>query len=530
MTAPPRAIPPAALTALLVVVLLLGCSFRLHDLGGKLVWHDEVATLIFAAGFPIDEWKAALYTGDVVDVSAVQRFQQLDPERGVLVTLRGLAEHDPQHPPTYYVMARAWVRWLGEGIGSLRLLSVLASLLGLLGMHALCWELSRSRRVAWTGTALLAVSPFFVLYAQEAREYALWATLILGSNAALLRAIRITEAATAILPTRAWILYGFLTLLSLYTSFSTAAVILGQVLYIVLRERGRPNRVSLSAAASLSVCALLFLPWALNLLRNYEAFEVSMRWSKEIVIPTGSLLRILALNLSRPLIDFWPDLESAGAWIGVLAAVAVFAWAVLALCRAAPWERVLLVLCVLVLPTAIHLVPDLLFGGIRSLSTRYLTPSLLMLLVALAWWLGATLSSRRGGAAILAGVFAVLIASCWHNARLEAVWTKGVSCSLPEVARVINASDRPLLVGGIETHSPGNLLAISGRLDPGTKMQFLTIPDERAYELAEHEGDIYFLGPNVLLRQRLEEREQVRFELLVEDLFLQLWRAHPREG
>ena len=45
-----------------------------------------------------------------------------------------------------------------------------------------------------------------------------------------------------------------------------------------------------------------------------------MRWSKDIVIPRASLLRLLALNLSRPVIDFWADLHSPAAWVGVLAA------------------------------------------------------------------------------------------------------------------------------------------------------------------------------------------------------------------
>ncbi len=528
MTSRPSLRTPAATVVLLAVLLLLGGWFRAHELGDRLVWHDEIATVHMVAGYSISEWKEALYTGEVVDVSEVQRFQKLNRDRSVWDIVQELATHDPQHPPTYYVLVAVWGRLVGEGIGQIRMLSVLGSLLGLWAMYALCWELSMSRRVAWTGTAALAVSPFFVLYAQEAREYSLWATAILASNALLLRAIRRTEEGDGV-PAKSWAAYGLMTMLSLYTSFASAAVILGQVLYIILRERGRPNRVSLSAAGTLAVAAVGFLPWALNLLRNYETFAISMKWSKEIVIPTSSLLRIFALNLSRPFVDFWADLETAVAWIGVLGAVALCVWAVVSLVREAPLERVLLILCVLILPTAIHLVPDLLFGGIRSLSTRYLTPSLLMLLVALAWLLGAPQRKPRVAMGLAAAVFAVMIASCWHNDRQEATWAKGVSYSLPEVARVLNAADRPLLVGGIEIHSPGNLLALSTRLDDGTKMQFLRIADERAYELAEHDGEIFFMGPNVLLRARLEEREQVRFELLVEDLFLQLWKAHPAE-
>ncbi len=517
---------PRATVVLLSGLLLLGGWLRMHDLDDKLVWHDEIATVILAAGYSIDEWKQALYTGEVVDVDAVHHFQRLNRDRSVGDAIAELARHDPQHPPMYYLLASSWVRAVGEGIGRLRTLSVLASLLGLFAMFQLTWELARSRRVAWLATGALAVSPFFVLYAQEAREYSLWATLILATTGALLRAIRKTEERPSI-PIGAWALYGLLTVASLYTSFSSAAVILGQVLFVFLRVKGRPDRMSLSAAGTLAIAALAFLPWALNLLRNYEAFEASMRWSKEIVIPTTSLLRIFALNLSRPFVDFWADLETLPAWIGVLAAVALCLWAVVSLVRELPWERTLLVLCVLILPTAIHLVPDLLFGGIRSLSTRYLTPTLLMLLVSMAWLVGSPQRRPNVAKGLGAVLLAVMVASSVHNNRQEVVWSKGVSASLPDVARVLNASERPLLVAGIEAHTPGNMLALSTRLDPGTKLQFLRIPDERAYELVEHDGDLYFLGPNVLLRQRLEEREQVRFELLLEDLFVQLWKAHP---
>jgi uncharacterized membrane protein len=177
----------------IAAVLILGVFFRFYGLGHKLLWHDELATRVFAAGYTVEEWKAALYTGEIFDVSEVQKYQRHNPSRSVAEATRDLAENDPQHPPLYYVLTRIWVTLFGDGLGTLRALSAWVSLLCLGGMYWLSRELFDSPRAAWMSVALLSLSPFFVLYAQEAREYALWTLLILLSNAGLLWAIRRTE-------------------------------------------------------------------------------------------------------------------------------------------------------------------------------------------------------------------------------------------------------------------------------------------------------------------------------------------------
>ena len=198
----------------------------------------------------------------------------------------------------------------------------------------MAWELFDDRRVAWAAVLAVALSPYFVLYAREAREYALWGALTLAANAQLLRALRHTTASTR-RQIAEWGAFALLTALSLYTAFSAAGVILGQVLFICWRERLRFTWASLSAAGAMAVAALLFLPWALVLHARLEAFQASMAWSRDIVIPRTELLSLLASNLSRPLVDGWAD-ASGAAWIAVAAAVLLLAVATASLLRAAP--------------------------------------------------------------------------------------------------------------------------------------------------------------------------------------------------
>ncbi len=511
--------------ALIVLALVIGIFFRFEHLEKKLIWHDEVGTRLFVAGLKIDDWARVLYTGQAIDVEVIRSIH--GHPKGALDTIRSLVRDDPQHPPLYYILAGIWVRAFGDDIATLRLLSALFSLLTFPAIHWLCRELFSSARIAWTGTALIAVSPFFVLYAQEAREYSLWFVLILFGNAALLRAIRLTvQGAVSPRLASAWALFTLITVMGLYTALATVSVMIASAAYILVREKFRATRITLMGAGALAASAILFLPWASALMMRWDAFQVSMSWSKVISIPNSSLLTILALNLSRPIVDFWPDRENISAAVGISLAAALTIWALVFLIRRAPLQTGALVLSLIFVPILMLLGPDLLFGGIRSVSARYITPSLIGVELALAYLFSA---GDEGGRDRIRGVafflaIGVGIASCFHNSRQQVVWTKGISYHLPQVAAIINESQSPLVVGNRERHHPGNLLALSYLLKPGTRMQFLAT--EENYMLPRP-FTVFLYSPTDQFRRALEERENVHTRLLMEDLHLQLWIVEP---
>jgi uncharacterized membrane protein len=507
---------PRALVAALAFALLLGGGLRLYGLDDKVFWHDEVYSTLFAAGYQSHDWQEVLWTGDVVPIADVQRFLRPAPDRGVFDTVAGLARDEPQHPPLYYVLARTWVGLIGDGVARLRLLSALLGLLAIPAMFWLADELYCDRRRAWAAAALMALSPFFVLYAQESREYVLWGILTVCSTAQLLRAIRHSDARSG--EVREWTAFALITALSLYTAFSAAAVILGQVVFICLRERLRFTRLSLSAAAAMAGAALLFLPWAVVLHARLEAFSASMAWSRTIVIPRTELLALFGSNLSRSIVDFWADATGL-AWGLVVAAVAVLATGAVSMVRSVPWRKAALPVLVGLAPVVILLVPDLLFGGIRSISARYLTPTLAMGLLAVAGLVG----SRRGD--ILVGIVAVVAgASCLHNAGTDSPWTKGISRNLPVVAEAINASTSPLIVANRERHHPGNLLALSAILNPDAAVQVLAMQD--AIEpLPAGFTNVYLFSPTPQYRDELTALEGVTLTPLHQDLHMELWRV-----
>ena len=104
----------------------------------------------------------------------------------------------------------------------------------------------------------------------------------------------------------------------------------------------------------------------------------------------------------------------------------------------------------------------------------------------------------------------------------RSLWTKGISVGLPAIAAQINTTDHALVIGNMELHHPGNVLALCRLLEPGTQVQFLG----PGVEYALPEGrEVFLYAPIVEPRQQLEAREHVRTELVYEDAHATLWRV-----
>lgn len=504
--------------AALLALLGLGLGLRLCGLEAQILWHDEIYTKFFVSGHRAAEWKAALFTGQILDVSEVLAFQTHSEDKGLIATVLGLAHDEPQHPPLYYALLRVWIMWFGDGTGAIRMLSVLCGVLIIPAMYWFARELYASgppeqdpplTPAAIIAAALVTTSPLFVRYAQEAREYALWSVLVLAASAALFRAIRNPENL------RSWIVFSALTAISLYTSLSTVAVMGAQALFILLRERARFTRTSIAAAAALAGSLLLFLPWIFLIFEHFESFQASMAWSGQIVVPRFQIVSTLGMSVSRPFLDFVDEPDNLAAAL-IIASVLFFLASAFFSLRRAPRDARIYLIVLSVFPVCLLLVPDLVFGGIRSVSTRYLMPSLLALLAAAAFWL-----RTRPIAAL------VLLSLGFGNSLYNTTrpsWTKGISMSLPLIAESINRADRPLVVGNMERHHPGNLIALCHLLKPGTKLQFL---DHGVRYNVPRDFDVFLFSPIPPFLDDLKSREHRSTTVLFEDLHASLHRVDP---
>jgi uncharacterized membrane protein len=154
------------------------------------------------------------------------------------------------HPPLYYVLLHSWITLFGSGEAAVRIPSVLASL----GTILLTFFLGRrlaGNRVGILAAGLLAVSPFQVMAAQEARMYAFLTLFTVGASYALWLALE--EAAW-----RRWAAYAIFMAMALYTHYFAALLVLAQAAYIAVFEPSRENRRQW--LFWVAVAAALYLP------------------------------------------------------------------------------------------------------------------------------------------------------------------------------------------------------------------------------------------------------------------------------
>jgi 4-amino-4-deoxy-L-arabinose transferase-like glycosyltransferase len=160
---------------------------------------------------------------------------------------------DLGNPPLHPIVLRLWSRAFGDGDVALRSFSAVVGILTIPLLFVVARRIA-SPRVALVATAILAVSPVHVYFAQEARTYTLVTLLCLLSVEMLLRSLAA--------PGRALPLAGYAaaTFLSVYAHYFAFFVVLAQVVYVLL-ERPADRRSLRGLVLALGAAALLYLTW-----------------------------------------------------------------------------------------------------------------------------------------------------------------------------------------------------------------------------------------------------------------------------
>lgn len=444
-----------------IILIALGVFFRFANLDQKVYWGDETVTSLRLSGFTLKELKARVLDEEI-RVEELQKYQYPNKEKRAIHTVMGLAAEEPQHPPLYFLMARWWVQWLGSSVAVTRSFSAVVSLLTLPLIFWLCQELFRSASVGWVAVMLIAVSPFHVLYAQEARSYSLWTVTILLSSAALLRAIRLGTRGS-------WGVYAVTLALGLYTFLLSGIVALGHGIYVVAGgfKRAKIRDYLLASIAGI----LLFTPWVVAVVASLSEADETTSWTKTSV-DFKSLIKTWLLNLSRLFVDFNYNFVTRNLLMYVVigALVILVGYSLYSL-RHTP-KRTWLFIYLLIGMTALSLVlPDLILGGIRSSVARYLIPCYLGIQLAIAHLLATQMTTgTRYWQQIWRIVTVVLltggIVSCAVSSQATVWWNKYNAIHRPEVARLVNQTESPLLITAWYAFVP-----FSHVLDPKVRLQ-----------------------------------------------------------
>ncbi len=206
--------------------------------------HVLLATVVLLAVLPRLYSSSALWLDEALSVGIARR-----PVPDLLAALRRDGS-----PPLYYLLLHGWTSVLGTSDLAVRALSTVFSLATL----PLVWLVGRrlgGTLVAGTALLLVAVSPFAVRYATEARMYALVQLLVTGGLLAVLRALERPSLARLAPVALASGLLALTHYWSLFLLGATAAVLL------VLARRAPDPAPARRTLAGLAAGGVLFLPW-----------------------------------------------------------------------------------------------------------------------------------------------------------------------------------------------------------------------------------------------------------------------------
>jgi uncharacterized membrane protein len=160
----------------LIGILAVGILLRFTHLALKPLWTDELLTALFASGHsPIDLPLDAVFAP--ADITTLLAFEPTETCPQIAATVA----RESTHPPLFFCSIHTWLRWLQPF--SVSLAWQLRSLPAMLGVAAIAamYALNRvafSPAAGLAAAALMAVSPFCVYLAQEARHYTLPMLLI----------------------------------------------------------------------------------------------------------------------------------------------------------------------------------------------------------------------------------------------------------------------------------------------------------------------------------------------------------------
>lgn len=511
----------------LALLLAIGVGFRFYNLDKKVFWADETRSALRVAGFSTPEMLDELPRRELWAPEELQKFQRLNDGHGVMATLRSLATDDPKHPPLFYVLLRVWCGAFGDSVFAMRFLAALISLLIFPALWWLCRELffedENQQPITLVALALLALSPFHILYAQEAREYSIWTVAIFVSCALLLRALRLGER-------KWWIAYGFSLALGMYAHTLHITLWLVHATFVLALHR----RQFVPFFCASLLAGVLFLPWALIIVQRQAELVENTMW---LAFDGGKLFLVKAwvfifssLFLDASHSQLWPA-ESGAAmalnWFSRLMRLVVFgviAFSIWTLRRRASQQNTLLILLLIGVPFLILVLPDLLFGGVRSAIGRFMLPTYLGIHLAVAILIAGKLNTpaRKPWAGVLGLLLLTGFISCSLSSQAEAWWNKAGSYSVPRVARTVNAAKDPLVV----TNSNQNFLALNRRLEPHVRLHLAEENgpqnfDVRRFTAAQNFGAIFFYAPPEALHKNLQRQG---FALEKADADDVLWR------
>lgn len=280
---------------LLLAAILLGFAVRIYRLDYQSIWWDEARSITTA--------RAGL--------SAIWAMPETTSYN---------------HPPLHSLLLTAWGSLAGYSAFAVRYLSLIFGVLTI-PIAALVARDTLGRPAALASAALVALSPVYVAYSQEARVYALLPVIYLLMAWATIRLLDVLRSGRVVRPDL-WIALAGLEVLGLYAHLFMAFGVAAVNLILLVRWLRRCDVDLRGWIGSQAAVGVLFGGWALRILLNIDILKSDVGSVAEQADLPGIVTRLVQFVLGGvPASMGGPALSVTAAW--VLLGVLIVAAAVL---------------------------------------------------------------------------------------------------------------------------------------------------------------------------------------------------------
>ncbi|HEY9609037.1 glycosyltransferase family 39 protein [Allocoleopsis sp.] len=526
--------PPTWLRFLIIILLVLGIFFRFANLDRKIYWMDETYTSLRISGYTESEVAQQLLQEQLLSVEDLHQYQRINLKKSIVDTVKGIADEEPQLPPLYFILVRFWAQMFGDSVAAIRSFSAFLSVLAFPCIYWLCLELFESLLVGWLACALLAVSPFQLVYAQEARQYSLWTVAILLSSASLLRAMRVNTW-------RSWAIYAATLTLGVYSHLFFVLVAIAQAIYVFVINNYRWSKTLTAYFLSFLVAIIAFSPWIAVILTNYQQ-ALTMTAAQDTKTPLVYFLKSWLGNLSRNFIDtgFSSGSPFGAPWyslvlpsLSILVITTLVAYSIFFLVRHTQKKTWLFIVILISFTSLALIIPDLILGRRTSVTGRYMIPSYLGIQLAVSYLLGSkvnpTLLSNGSNKFWKLTLLALLtsgVISCVVVSQSETWWNNLTDTQNRQLAQIINQTSNPLVIQEIDSSPPRynvfNLISLSYLLKADVKFKF--IPKDTTTEIPQPFSNVFFMAPSTVLKSGIEKEYKAKIEPINQSKEGRLWK------
>lgn len=512
-------------TIFFAIIVLLGIALRFSYLDSKVYWIDEVHTSLRASGYSRAEFVELAPQGEIVGIESLQKFQKLTPERNFLVAMKAISSSE--HSPFYYGLTRVGMELFGSSIKVTRGVAATLSLFLFPSIYWLTQELFNSRLISLAVTALIAVSPLQILYAQEAREYSLFAVTIVLASAVFLRVIK-SNSSIREKKQFNWFWYSLAIAFGLYTHPLFVLVMLAHGFFLLITTNLKKSNLFKKYLISTGWGIFLFLPWLAVFIFNEDG--VGMWIERDISLKFW--LQRWVLNISATFFDFqgiFPeilfDVEKVQDFtfsfdnaisLLIIPLFALIFYSIYFLIKHSYRQSsyfILLLMGVTILGLGL---PDLLFGGQRSTIARYILAVIVSIQIIVGYFFANkmnSLNAKQWQNQLWRGLFCLLITlsliSSWQMVQAPTWWNKYSSYYNAEVATIINQAENPLIISNTERISRSTSLSYLLKNDA----KFLLLDEKDTIpSIASEYSQIFLFRPFDDFLAQLQQNESYKIE------------------